>query len=98
MKKKNLLQQGRFAADIHYFYVEDTNITALFGAKSPEISTGYFFFSSRRRHTRLTCDWSSDVCSSDLALRRRHRAQREQPERGLGAREPTRRRAHAGAA
>src|SRR5690242_21656178 len=28
-----------------------------------------FFFSSRRRHTRLTCDWSSDVCSSDLSLR-----------------------------
>src|SRR6266480_6308961 len=28
-----------------------------------------FFFSSRRRHTRLTCDWSSDVCSSDLAIR-----------------------------
>src|SRR5690242_21322080 len=27
----------------------------------------YFFFSSRRRHTRLTCDWSSDVCSSDLS-------------------------------
>src|SRR6266571_6805775 len=27
-----------------------------------------FFFSSRRRHTRLTCDWSSDVWSSDLAL------------------------------
>src|SRR6266480_148734 len=26
----------------------------------------YFFFSSRRRHTSLTCDWSSDVCSSDL--------------------------------
>src|SRR5690242_20404273 len=26
-----------------------------------------FFFSSRRRHTRLTCDWSSDVCSSDLS-------------------------------
>src|SRR6516225_11159855 len=24
------------------------------------------FFSSRRRHTRLTCDWSSDGCSSDL--------------------------------
>src|SRR5438477_3316256 len=28
----------------------------------------FFFFSSRRRHTRLTCDWSSDVCSSDLEL------------------------------
>src|SRR5438477_2263182 len=26
----------------------------------------FFFFSSIRRHTRLTCDWSSDVCSSDL--------------------------------
>src|SRR2546430_9064410 len=24
-----------------------------------------FFFSSRRRHTRFDCDWSSDVCSSD---------------------------------
>src|SRR5690242_21840242 len=29
----------------------------------------FFFFSSRRRHTRLTCDWSSDVCSSDLSNR-----------------------------
>src|SRR2546430_10375900 len=28
---------------------------------------GCFFFSSRRRHTRFDCDWSSDVCSSDLA-------------------------------
>src|SRR5256885_5038465 len=27
---------------------------------------GCFFFSSRRRHTRLQGDWSSDVCSSDL--------------------------------
>src|SRR5256886_3677061 len=27
-----------------------------------------FFFSSRRRHTRFDCDWSSDVCSSDLEL------------------------------
>src|SRR2546430_14462710 len=38
---------------------------------------GGFFFSSRRRHTRFDCDWSSDVCSSDLellgALRRRER-------------------------
>src|SRR6185369_12769731 len=28
----------------------------------------FFFFSSRRRHTRFKCDWSSDVCSSDLEL------------------------------
>src|SRR5690606_39524965 len=27
----------------------------------------FFFFSSRRRHTRFSRDWSSDVCSSDLA-------------------------------
>src|SRR5205807_4061926 len=30
------------------------------------VSTRTFFFSSRRRHTRLQGDWSSDVCSSDL--------------------------------
>src|SRR5688572_32733907 len=30
----------------------------------------FFFFSSRRRHTRFDCDWSSDVCSSDLSLAR----------------------------
>src|SRR2546430_13569359 len=31
---------------------------------------GFFFFSSRRRHTRFDCDWSSDVCSSDLAAKK----------------------------
>src|SRR5437588_13101858 len=31
------------------------------------LSLSIFFFSSRRRHTRSLCDWSSDVCSSDLA-------------------------------
>src|SRR2546430_6274401 len=30
------------------------------------VSCVFFFFSSRRRHTRFDCDWSSDVCSSDL--------------------------------
>src|SRR3712207_1597880 len=30
------------------------------------IGVGFFFFSSRRRHTRYWRDWSSDVCSSDL--------------------------------
>src|SRR5205807_7485614 len=34
---------------------------------SETIHTLYFFFSSRRRHTRLQGDWSSDVCSSDLS-------------------------------
>src|SRR2546427_4371671 len=37
----------------------------------------FFFFSSRRRHTRFDCDWSSDVCSSDLLWQVR--------EAGLGA-------------
>src|SRR2546430_6424440 len=32
----------------------------------------FFFFSSRRRHTRFDCDWSSDVCSSDLKSRGKH--------------------------
>src|SRR3712207_8265467 len=42
--------------------------------KKKEASCRYvessFFFSSRRRHTRYWRDWSSDVCSSDLSLRR----------------------------
>src|SRR5215213_2224922 len=33
---------------------------------STKITSRFFFFSSRRRHTRLVSDWSSDVCSSDL--------------------------------
>src|SRR2546427_11826826 len=35
------------------------------------IIRSFFFFSSRRRHTRFDCDWSSDVCSSDLIPLRR---------------------------
>src|SRR3712207_9524419 len=37
------------------------------------VRVSFFFFSSRRRHTRYWRDWSSDVCSSDL----RRRARRE---------------------
>src|SRR5207237_3867366 len=36
-------------------------------ASCPRLAATFlFFFSSRRRHTRFKCDWSSDVCSSDL--------------------------------
>src|SRR2546430_6313393 len=35
----------------------------------------FFFFSSRRRHTRFDCDWSSDVCSSDLEAVKVEKAQ-----------------------
>ena len=38
-----MLQQGKFAADIAYFYGEDSNITALFGNKSPDVPAGYDF-------------------------------------------------------
>src|SRR5436190_2676164 len=39
---------------------------AVFFVHSYVLSVSCFFFSSRRRHTRSLCDWSSDVCSSDL--------------------------------
>src|SRR5699024_11505869 len=35
---------------------------------SQSITYSFFLFSSRRRHTRSKRDWSSDVCSSDLAV------------------------------
>lgn len=38
-----LLQQGQFVADILYFYGEDSNITALFGDKAPDVPAGYNF-------------------------------------------------------
>src|SRR5690606_39971512 len=53
-----------------------------------------FFFSSRRRHTRFSRDWSSDVCSSDLehvvAVRREDRveAPRSGPARGRALLQP----------
>src|SRR5690606_35342636 len=37
-----------------------------------------FFFSSRRRHTRFSRDWSSDVCSSDLCRSRDHESRPEE--------------------
>ena len=38
-----LLQQGRFAADILYFYGEDSNLTAIFRTKGPDVPQGYQF-------------------------------------------------------
>src|SRR2546430_13655750 len=40
-----------------------TDFTSFNGTGNSRL--GQFFFSSRRRHTRFDCDWSSDVCSSD---------------------------------
>jgi hypothetical protein len=49
-----MLQQGQFVADILYYYGEDSNITALFGGKMPDIPAGYSF----------------DFASSDVVLNR----------------------------
>src|SRR5437867_12519191 len=40
----------------------------------------FFFFSSRRRHTRSYGDWSSDVCSSDLSVKAPPRKTQQPPE------------------
>src|SRR5690349_24130374 len=51
----------------------------------------FFFFSSRRRHTRSLRDWSSDVCSSDLAFEERERLGLQlEPRLGVGDQEPVR--------
>src|SRR6516164_10916956 len=49
-------QTVEVSADVLFFH-SDSNALG---------STFCFFFSSRRRHTRWNCEWSSDVCSSDL--------------------------------
>src|SRR2546430_9461547 len=52
-----------------------------------ELVQNIFFFSSRRRHTRFDCDWSSDVCSSDLVRGNAQRRPREAAD-DRAAREP----------
>src|SRR5882762_10731526 len=46
----------------------DINLKTRLAAYNPENLRVEFFFSSRRRHTSVKCDWSSDVCSSDLLV------------------------------
>src|SRR5207249_8947114 len=50
---------------------QDNTIALVVDKLAPLLFKGFhsFFFSSRRRHTRSKRDWSSDVCSSDLARR-----------------------------
>src|SRR2546430_2981423 len=53
---------------IPWCFVDDRYLEAVdtCGVIARSIHFFFFFFSSRRRHTRFDCDWSSDVCSSDL--------------------------------
>src|SRR5256885_3784728 len=50
-------------------YCEDGYYVSRYNRNISVTCVVFFFFSSRRRHTRLQGDWSSDVCSSDLAAR-----------------------------
>src|SRR6266403_3696439 len=59
--------------------------------------TVFFFFSSRRRHTRSLRDWSSDVCSSDLTRRRGGPVAFRHESHFSGRRRPDRRRRPGGA-
>src|SRR3712207_7008111 len=49
-------------------YLPRDKSTTTLALREDELIVCVFFFSSRRRHTRSLCDWSSDVCSSDLVL------------------------------
>src|SRR2546426_9388462 len=59
------------------------------------VCSTFFFFSSRRRHTRLQGDWSSDVCSSDLSWTPSIRTSTHGSDSTDGRREPHRDRAPA---
>src|SRR5439155_14823190 len=47
--------------------------------KNCVVKVYFFFFSSRRRHTRWPRDWSSDVCSSDLVFLKEEMGQPSEP-------------------
>src|SRR5215211_4549920 len=55
--------------------LNSTLVVLIFATLSASV---VFFFSSRRRHTRSLCDWSSDVCSSDLLIPACAEAHREE--------------------
>src|SRR5437762_11092538 len=61
MANRNVKQEKLKGGDVQ---------TTEFTAEIKTAVVSVFFFSGRRRHTRYIGDWSSDVCSSDLAVRR----------------------------
>src|SRR5689334_3458411 len=64
-QQTSLIRQGRTQAASGGL-AEAKGTGKLLFRQDPEAKeTTRFFFSSRRRHTRWNCDWSSDVCSSD---------------------------------
>src|SRR5437764_8622103 len=61
----------RLSTSIFFSFLLST-ISGIFLITVLYIFSFFFFFSSRRRHTRYIGDWSSDVCSSDLAQQARY--------------------------
>src|SRR5438132_612772 len=61
MRDKSVLTKATRSGSI----AGNTGAENIFGTYNVD---DYYFFSSRRRHTISLCDWSSDVCSSDLTL------------------------------
>src|SRR2546430_6396871 len=59
---------GKLLSIVNVEHIKLARAGAIIKAKLRNIADGsvFVFFSSRRRHTRFDCDWSSDVCSSDL--------------------------------
>src|SRR5476649_2460091 len=72
--KKNGVAGARYTIRLDDVLIGDVWVAS--GKSNMEFS---FFFSSRRRHTRSLCDWSSDVYSSDL--QRRHADQKAERDR-----------------
>ena len=65
-----LLQQGHFAADIVYYYGQDSNITALYGKQLPAIPEGYAFdFASTHALTKLSVEKGLLVTASGMRYR-----------------------------
>src|SRR2546430_1451810 len=62
--KQSLLDRLELRYQLRIADVYEENVLL----KTSRINISLFFFSSRRRHTRFDCDWSSDVCSSDLLV------------------------------
>src|SRR5256885_7290146 len=57
-----LVMKWSYAPQRCFYYISDGSILP---QDESTVHQVFFFFSSRRRHTRLQGDWSSDVCSSD---------------------------------
>src|SRR5438034_2179702 len=75
MSRRSMFRRFSDCTNVHLrFILHARKDTTLGLVRYSRVRFGvFFFFSSRRRHTRSLCDWSSDVCSSDLGRRKDRR-------------------------